>query len=186
MTDRPGTLLPKPARVTGAEAPVMFADAGVPFDFTFEYPGNWVKGVDRGAHEPYWQVVMLGPRNAEDTYSASLTVRLLPSASVGGQFKNLDALVKERKRRQSRNSGFTVVLEGPLQVAGTPAQELLYSIVVPLSTPARKAAPAVLQSHEVRLSVRGHLYELIYTADQRDFEAYHKVFTHLLESVTLR
>ena len=186
MTDRPGPLSPKPVQVSGAEEPVVYQDPSAPLDFTFEYPRNWVTGVDRGSREPYWQVVILGPRNEADSYSASLTVRLLPNPSVGGKFADLEALVEGRKRQYGRQPGFLVLSEDQRDVAGVAAQEWMYRLSIPLPSHSTSARPTAIQTHEVRLAVRGHLYELIYTADQQDFDAYHRVFLHLLDSLTLR
>ncbi len=171
-----------PERVSGIGPWTVFRDPGLPA-LTFEYPGNWPAGVEVGRGESYWQVVILGPRNAEDSYNPGLTVRSMP-VQAGGRYADVPSLVDARRNQYAASPQFRMLEDAPYAVAGVSGWHLIFTYVVPLPPSSINAKPTPLQTRLVIFSLGGTLYELVYSADAREYAAHQGVFAHLLQSIT--
>src|SRR3989344_7712910 len=61
-------------------------------DISFQYPRDWRVMEDKGKIDAYTQAMVLGPRNLDDTYTASFIVRGSPLKSKQGRFENVEQL----------------------------------------------------------------------------------------------
>jgi hypothetical protein len=175
---------PKPAsvQVTGVGPWVRYRDPDASLDYTFEYPGNWVLSIDQGKEQPYWQALILGPRNAGDGFSATLTVRRLPTTAPGALYKDLPTLIDERRRQASASAEYELAEEGERQVDGLAARQADFTYVVPLPIDSIHPKPTKLRARQVQFARGEALYELHFAADAQDFPAFEHVFDHLVES----
>ncbi|MBI3325017.1 MAG: hypothetical protein HYZ92_07020 [Candidatus Omnitrophica bacterium] len=171
----------RPAPVTGVGPWVSYNDPHVPLPFTFEYPNNWLVGAEQGREQPYWQIVILGPRNATSQVSAGMTIRRLPTKAGGGLYENLDSLAAARRRQYEANTTFSLIQEGAVSIQAIQARQVEFSVFVPL--PEGRAKPTQLRHRLVQFALDDHLYELLYMADAADFKTYEPVFDRLLASL---
>jgi hypothetical protein len=176
-----------PVHVQGVGPWKRYEPADVPLGVTFEYPQNWVAGAERGRQQPYWQVIILGPRNPEDTFSATLVVRKLPKRTAGGVHEDLDALLRARRRQYEARQRLVTFEETQRTLLDRRAQQLqfAYAATIPTAQDQTKTLTTRLQVVIVSLDVGDHLYELTYEADADEFSLYQPVFEHLLETLRL-
>ena len=140
------------------------------------YPAEWRLAEERGGREPYAELRVVGPRNQEDTYSASMVVRATAGdeslAARARTYQDLlpdDAVVESRAARRLQ------------QVS---AQEFVVSWVVPpLFRSGLKAQPIPVKTRTVLFRRGASLYELIYSADAREYDRYAGAFDRLLASL---
>jgi len=157
-----------------------------PLHVSFDVPEGWRLALDRGRIERFEQVLVKGPRNADDTYSALLVVRATPSASKGGKFAGAREFAADYRRHLY--TGHSVVADRASRVAGEPAIDLTVAYVVPplRVKPARgeplKPIPVPVQSRTVFFERGGWIYELILSSDRREFAAHAPNFERLAES----
>jgi hypothetical protein len=146
------------------------------------YPARWRLTEEAGVHEGYEQIRLQGPRNQEDTYTAYITVRgrLLPEADRTDAA--LDAWIRGYVSGALEGSGTESDTE--LLLADAPARDLVSSITVP---PLFRQG---LQPLEIPITTRmvvcrrgAYLYELVYSADSREYDRHAPVFARLLTSV---
>ncbi len=179
----------RPLRVergTEVEAYTRYRPSALPVSLTFEYPETWRAGEERGRGGAYHQIVVLGPRNASDTYNVGITVRVVPAAPAGGRYADVEALVAGRRAQYARVAGAETLVDQPRRVQGRNGSEL--EVRLPAKLPrggSHGAVPVTLKTHAVMLPHGDHLIELSYSADTGNYERYHPVFDRLLESLQL-
>lgn len=184
MSARSSHHLP-PAQVHGVGPWTRFQAADSPLDFTFEYPGNWRLGTERGRRQPYWQAIILGPRNPADTFSTSLVIRRLPTKASGGAYEDLDALMAARRKQFAGHQDFALIEEGERPLLGATGRFMRFSyrVTPPVGRDQTRAIPTTIVSTIVWLALGEQLHELSYQADVVDVAAYQPVYDHLLESL---
>lgn len=148
---------------------------------SFDYPGGWRLLEDKGRLEPYTQVMVLGPRNVDDTYSCTLVVRGSPLRRKGGRFGSVEELVGHYESHLFE--GHQVLERSDRSFFGRPAKDVTVQYTIP---PLRhkglvpKKVPVTVRT--IFLEKDGYLYELIYSADSVDFPRYSYAFDRLIES----
>ena len=172
------------ARVEGVGPWAVYRDANVPLDFTFEYPGNWITGAERGRAQPYWQLTILGPRNDADSYTTGITIRKQSTKESGALYKSLQELIQARKQGYAAGPDARTIRDAVRPMGSLQAQDLEFSYVVPLPIDNPAARPTRLQTRIVAFAFGDSLYELTYSADEGDFKTYEPVFTHLLDTLS--
>ena len=156
-------------------------------DFTasFVYPEGWSLDEERGTKEAYREVRIRGPRNADDTYTCYLAVRASPLKSEGGKFAtSADALEHYTHRLLE---GSAVESHTDRAVAGLPADDLTVSYTLPplhLHGLTPKAIP--IKTRTVFLEHGAYLYELIFSADAREFPRHAEAFERLVTTIRFR
>ena len=146
------------------------------------YPAQWRLTEERGRQEPYTQVRLLGPRNAEDTYTAYITVRGVLPDPGGGPGESLD----ERVRRYIDTLLEGTAIESVQPTAFEPgeARELVISVTIPpLFRSGLKPLPIPVKTRTVFLRRGRAYYEIAYSADAREYAAHLQVFERLLASL---
>ncbi len=175
--------LPTPPEGIGAFQTYRGSEGALPF--TFEYPGNWLVGENRGHAEPYAQVSLLGPRNALDTYSAGLLVRAIPTAAAGGRYADAKELVEWRRSQYAKQAGFTVLQEDAARSLGSWVGhdlELRFTSALPVGSSLERTE-TTLQLRIIIVADGDRFYELAYSADAEDYSRYEPAFTRLLETL---
>jgi hypothetical protein len=178
--------LPRPelvARVEGMGPFVPYQPKGLSLPFSFEYPKNWAAGEERGRSEPYQQILILGPRNAQDTYNAGLVIRMLPTQPRGGRFADVGELTQWRRGQFAAAKAFVVLTDRPRSVEDAAGMELEMQFTAALPLPTMASQDTTLRSHTVIVERDGQLYEFSYSADVRDYQRYYPAFAHLIETL---
>jgi len=152
---------------------------------SFEVPENWQVSEEQGRQ--YKQVLLLGPRNVQDTYNAGVVVRVMPSRSRGGEYDTLQDLLAWRRTQHTRSASSAVLAEQPVTVAGLEGVELRYQYdaKLPRGGHPQGAVPTTIKGHSILLAHGGQLVELEYSASAEDFHPYHQAFSHLIDSLAL-
>ena len=184
--------MPRHPRHISAAVPDSFQPfraTKVSLPFTFDYPVGWSAGEEQGKHSPYQQVLVLGPRNAQDTYTAGFIVRLLPTKAAGGTHANADELVHWRRTQVVREDTYEWVKDQPIELLGMKGTELEFRSEMklpPHGTQGGTAIPTSVTTRAIVLSHGNRLVELQYSADAHDYERYRPAFEHLLSSLRLK
>lgn len=152
-------------------------------DVAFNYPKNWVVGELEGTTRRYRQIIIHGPRNAEDTYTTSLVIGIAPIQSAE-PYTSLAHMISSLRARytQAPNAHGTFV-DRSTQVGGLPSWELgaTFTTRVPISN---KAAREVTVSQcDMLLEHNGLLYQFSFSADIKEYPTYKGVFEEFLKSV---
>jgi len=172
------------ARPTGAGSYVPYRPGPPPtLPLMFEYPENWKVGAEARPAGPYQQVIILGPRNALDTYSAGLVVRELRTRQDGGSYADAGELVERRRRQYQAAAEFALLTDRPLSLGGAPGHELEFEYTTRLPHPHSVPRLTTVKTRVVVMEHAGKLYELSYSADRQDYERHQPVFAHLLDTV---
>ena len=172
-----------PIQVSGIGPWVRYQNTRAQLDFAFEYPQNWVVGLEEGRQQPYAQVIILGPRNAANSYSAGLTIRRQPVKTSGGLYENLEALIKSRRSQRAANRAFELLGEREQPLGQLTAWRSEFTDVVPLPSHSVEAKPTKIRTVLVQFAVYEQLYELSFSADTSEYPQYQYVFDHLLNSL---
>ena len=161
-----------------------FAGGMLGLPVQFDYPAVWLLQEERGTVEPYRQVRVRGQRNADDTYTCFMAVRISPVKSQGGRYH--DTLERVRALRELSISGQTTVSDHPLRVAGLPATEVRATLEIPAQhKPELKAIAIPVKTTTIVLQHGTNLYELQYSCDAREYDRYANAFRRLVRSFRL-
>ena len=163
----------------------VYRGSAPPLDLSLAYPSQWRLTEEAGSRERYVQMRLLGPRNAEDTYTANITVRGVVPGGEGTVVEDLD----ERVRRYADEllDGTTVESIQPTSLQHAEARDLLVSFTVPpLFHPGFKSLPIPVKTRTVFLRRGAYLYEVIYSADAREYAAHAPAFERVLASLRFR
>ncbi|MBI4342797.1 MAG: hypothetical protein HY599_05470 [Candidatus Omnitrophica bacterium] len=146
-------------------------------------PAGWRLERERGRTEPYHQIRLVGARNAEDTYTAFISIRVRPLREAGGFYAHVGELVRHSIDRRLEGAR----VEGPraVRVAGVPAEELIVVYTIPALRHHAGAKPADIPvtTRSMFFERGSSCYELVYSADTREYARHEAVFTRLLESL---
>ena len=168
-----------PAAVPGP-AERLYQGMQPPLALRFVYPSAWRLTEEQGTLEPYAELRLLGPRNEEDTYTASITVRAIRPADDPA----LPLEVRVREYRDHLPDGAVVERHAARKLEQAPAEDLAVSWTVPpLFRSGLKPLPIPVKTRAVLFRRGPYLYELIYSADARDYAAHEPVFERLLASL---
>ncbi len=178
---------PRPDRtphVEGIGPFVPYVPKSLKLACTFEVPDNWLATEQQGRGERYQQIILVGPRNAQDTYHAGLTVRITPVGAGGGSYATLEDLIDWRRKQYAQTAGFSELSFREVSVVGPPAKELKWIFQVTLPS-AVGPQTVLLKNQLVLFAHQEQLYELSFGADAVEFERYAPAFEHLLQSFQL-
>lgn len=150
----------------------------------FQYPNGWRVVEEQGQHERYHQVRLLGPRNAEDTYTCNMSVRRSPLKPYGGTHASAADLIARYKAYAWRDA--TIGADRSTTVSGFAAHDLTASYVVPPPhQPELKAIAIPVTTRLLVIERPDSVYEIMYSADAREFAQHAPVFERLLNSLRL-
>ena len=148
---------------------------------TFQYPSGWSVQEEEGKLELYSQVRLMGPRNAEDTYSPFIAVRVSPALEAGGRHRDAAELAQYHAAHQP--PGARVTRDATQTVVGASAHDVTMTYTIPpLHHRGLKALSIPVTTRTLFLQRGLYLYELIYSADAREYERHAPVFEHVLQT----
>ncbi len=146
----------------------------------FRYLPDWRIEEARGLADRYRQVQAWGPRNQDDTYTAHVTVRVSPVKSEGGRYANVDELVAAT--RKAIYAG-RVDSERHTTIAELLAVDQTMSYTLPaVHQPGLKALPVPVKTRGLFFEREGHLYELLFSCDSREYDRNSLAFEQLLRT----
>lgn len=148
---------------------------------TFQYPAAWRLQEEQGKIDLYRQVRVMGPRNSEDTYTCYLSVSGAPLKKHGGRFES----AKERLAIYKGHlfSDGKVDRERERTFAGEKASDITVSYTIPpLHERGLKPIPIPVKTRTLFFEKGAYLYELIYSADSREYDLHVKAFEQLLKT----
>ncbi|HEX9779914.1 MAG TPA: hypothetical protein VGB20_01720 [bacterium] len=145
----------------------------------FQYPSQWTVQFDAGQIQAYRQLLILGPRNAEETFRAQLVVRSSPTKEAGGRFSGPGELIANLTGTVPEGASAD---EGSARdIADTPARDITLSYVIPpMHKTGLKSLPIPVRQRTVVLQRGSELVELVYSADAREYERHAGAFDRLL------
>lgn len=155
------------------------------FVASFAYPEGWSLDEERGTMEAYREVRVRGPRNADDTYTSYLAVRASPLKTAGGPFATTADAVEHYMSRLP--AGAVVASRETRVVAGLTADDLTVDYTLPpLHLHGLKPTAIPIKTRTVFLERGSYLYELILSADAREFPRQAETFERLVATVRFR
>ena len=171
--------------VWAAPSTLTYPGAEADLPVSFEYPSDWRLMEERGVTESYHAVRLLGPRNADDTYTAYFVVRAFPVQPPGSRYADQRALVSHILTHLPDGASVDPQATRPLDGASADEWTVEYTIP-PLHHVGRKAVKIPVKTRTVVVQRGPLLYEIAYSADERNYEAHLPAFEGLLSSLQFR
>ncbi len=157
-----------------------FESANPKLNFSFLYPADWqVKGIEE---KTYSEAFVRGPRNQADTFSAGITVTVIPTREAGGEFATVEeALADHIARSQglaswrelSRTSGFFL---------SSPAIEVTISYTLRLPLNSLLAQTTSIVERKLIVKRGSRLYKITYWAAEEDYYAFLPAFRDVVRT----
>lgn len=169
----------------GRNAGTVYRGADSALGVSLEYPPSWRLVEEQGRVEPYAAVRLLGPRNAEDTYTASMTVRgwLMPREADQAE----DADEQVRRYTSQLIDGALVESDVRRRQWGTEVRDLIVAYTVPpLHRSGLQPVPIPVRTRSLFLRRREYAYHVAYSADAREYAAHEDAFDAVLASLRFR
>lgn len=167
-----------PAAVPGP-AERLYQGTRPPLALRFVYPSAWRLSDEQRALEPFTGLRLLGPRNQEDTYTASITIRAVRPADDPA----LPLEVRVREYLDHLPDGAVVERRTARKLEQAPAEDLVVSLSVLFFRSGLKPLPIPVKTRAVFFRRGPYLYWVMYSADARDYAAHEPVFERLLASL---
>ncbi len=159
----------------------------VPFlNLTFRYSADWRFLEDHGATEPYHQTMIIGPRNAADTYSARIVVRGTPLKQNKGRFESVQELKQHYADHLYKDP--KVINDTTHDIGGLTAEDYTVTYTVPplLGKGIKHSVEFPVKERALFTQNAGYLFEFIYSADAREYDEHRAKFEKLLKSVRFK
>lgn len=169
--------------VKGIEGYISYPAGTFELPFSFRLPGNWTTGTTTGKSADYRQIIVQGPRNNEDTYTASLVILSAPVQNKP-PYGSMESLISASSRIYSpAHDGRLILDKTPLVLDGSTAVKVEGSFQT--NTPVRtgKAKRVTVKQIDIFTERQDRLYKMSFSADERDFRKYDEVLKELLSSV---
>lgn len=161
-----------------------YASRDPEFPVRFTYSADWALEESQGRLEPYRQVRLRGSRNAENTYTAYVTIRRTPLRAQGGRYEALDDAVAAQTAQLPE--GAVIELQATRQIGGLRAEELIIAYTIPPMHRAGLRAVAIpVRTRTILLQEGTSLYELVFSADAREYASQAAVLDQVLEHLEL-
>ncbi len=163
---------------------IRFNSENARLNFTFLHPQDWQVLQSRGAKTNYDEVMIVGPRNRQNTYNLALTVRVTPLSQQDGLFPTLDVLVTDYLARH--RYPFREISRAKGSLAGCNAVEIEIGYTMPLPINSANSQETPMIEHRVFLQKDGNLYELIFRAVEEDYFKYLDAFWNAARTFEFR
>jgi hypothetical protein len=153
-------------------------------NYTFLYPDSWlVREFEDTGHT---EVLILGPRNFEDTLNLAIFVHAFPGRESGGKYATLDQVVSAFQQKHARLLSFNrrPLTRGFLGEVEAVEIEIGYALALP---PNQSNVPSISVT-ERRIIFRREVcfYELGYIAAETDYYIYFHVFREITRTFEFR
>ena len=145
---------------------------------SFEYPDSWK--VVESAGEGYKDVTVMGPRNADDTFSLALAIRFTELPSPRADLKDIaDGYIARRSKLQ----GFVLVSRSRLEINSREAESIEISYLFPKSLDRLDSGTMKICERRILFIRDGSQYEIIYSATESDFLQYGETAQAVIRSL---
>ena len=169
------------AALTARHGETMYRGTAPELRVSFSYPEQWPLHEEHGKMEPYQAVRIMAPRNAEDTYTSHISVQGSPLKPQGGKFESAEERVDHYKQHLLPDA--EIIAEAQREVGGLKATDLVASYTISaILHKGIKAAAVHIKERKIVMASPSYLYEVSYTADQREYDRYADVFDQLVKS----
>ena len=149
---------------------------------SFKYPVSWMLREDQGKIDHYSQAIILAPKKPGWPYTAAFVVRGSPLKSARGRFETPEELKQNFVSHLYKDP--RVLKESTLRLKGTSSIDLTVSYTfLPIRHKGFNAQPVPVKNRILFAQNNGILYELSYSADEREFESHSAEFSRLLKSL---
>lgn len=163
-------------------ATLTYPGSGADLPVSFAYSADWRLTEELGAHEAYHAVRLQGPRNAENTYTPYLVIRAFPVQPPGSRWA--DRRVLTNHLLTTLPDGANVETQTIRSMASTSADDFTFTHTIPpLHHAKHKTVKVPVKTRTVVAEQGPFLYEITYSADERDYETYLAGFEALLASL---
>ena len=173
------------AAVCGADpgsTALTYPGAGPDLPVSFVYPADWRLTEELGGSEAYHAARLQGPRNTDNTYTAYLVVRAFPVQPPGSRYADQRAMLNHVLT--TLPDGARVVQQATRPVGGGAADDLTFTHTIPpLHHAKRNAVKIPVKTRTLVVAHGALLYELTYSADERDYDTHLAAFDALLASL---
>lgn len=148
----------------------------------FRYPADWIAQEEGGRRQPFQQVRMLGPRNAEETYRCYVAVSAVPSAAAGGRHATAEAMADNYTRHLPGEG--TVLASRETSLAGARGRDVTVSYTQSewRFHGVHKSGRVPIKARTLIVEKESVLYQLTFSADAREYEQHATAFEQLLRS----
>jgi len=148
----------------------------------FQYPAGWSLQEEQGQQQPFRQVRIMGPRNADETYRCYLAVLATPMAAAGGAHASVEEMARQYAGHLQRDA--QVVASQDASLAGAKGRDLTVSYTQSAWRfhGVHQPGPVPVKVRTLLLQKGATLYQLTLSADAREYERYAPVFERLLRS----
>jgi len=143
-----------------------------------EYPEAWKIVPSSG--KGYKDITIIGPRNADDTFSLALVVRFTQLASPGVNLKNI---TEDTIARKSKLRNFVLASRSDLEISKHEAESIDFSY----STLKSLAQP---NSEQMKVCEKRIIFidgdnqcEVIYSATEEDYKKYSNIAEKIIQSL---
>ncbi len=156
--------------------------AGKYLKLSFNYPRIWSLAEDKRKIETYTQLTIKGPRNTDDTYTSAFVLRAYPVKKNGGRFES--ALQTKKNYTDYLYPDPKILSDTATRVSNVEALDVSAAYIAPKSFFKGFVSKAIpVQQRSLFFEKDEILYQVMYTADQREYPKYIEEFEHLLKSL---
>lgn len=152
---------------------------------SLEYPEGWSLSEEHGQVERYELVRLLGPRNQDESYSCYLSVQGAPTQAFGGKWQGREDLAQNYLSHL--HQGAQVLETRETIIAGIPAKDItVFYTMSPWRHQGLKAVDIPIKARTLILERGPYVYQLIYSADAREYDRYADAFERLLNTLAFQ
>ena len=148
---------------------------------TFQYPAAWKMYTGEGRHAKYATFDLIGPANAEQTYSSHISITAIDPASTRGKTPNeyLDHLTDSAKLLYEH---YEIVNRSNSVFWGQAVPTIDVAYALPLPFTSEKYSWTIIREHKAVTLNGGKIWTFVYAADADEYDKYFPIFQHLMDT----
>jgi hypothetical protein len=145
---------------------------------SFDYPDSWEITPNFGKN--YKEIELLGPRNAEDTFSLAMVVRF---TQKGGPEASLEGVTEAAIAQINQMRDFVMISRNNLELSKHAATSFECSFTILESFEDLDAGDMKLCEKRILFLDGGKLVEIIYSATEDDYNKYRDTAEKIIQSL---
>lgn len=156
----------------------VFISPNKRINFSFLFPSSWVVRETQGEKGEYIQVLLRGPRNKDDTFSAGIAVTISPAKD-----SNLEKYKDDLISRQQKLPVYRLIVNKRGYLGNVEAVDLFYAFA--LGLPLNSSAPkdTIISKRVVIFIRKGLAYRISCSAVKEDFGKFNSVFKNVVRTL---
>ena len=158
----------------------VFVSENSAFDFSFLYPRAWHAREIKGSN--YDEVFVAGPRNAENTFTLALIVRVTIARDQNGKQTPLENFIAEYLTKLHAAQGFELRAQSSGKLANVRATEIEITYTTLLPPNNINATRTQIMERRIFLQRENRIYEMIWRATAPDYEQSLGVFKRVVQT----